>query len=241
MTVVCVVYSSADETCRHCDSRKVDMLSTSMFEAITRASLHENPPTGSEDSMAEVSPIITNQLLSTLVTLLDVGEGSSPTPAHTLAEIEGIISSFLTTIVNRKGLWGKTKSMTRSMLSHAADVDYDILRQRQVDLQRCFVDLREFQYLAVMCIRKYDKDCHYHCGTRWCGDDCPFAPYRCVNQGCLVVTSQIHSMDHDNECPWKLLPCPKGCGDYFPRREQETHLLVCQVCCAGLCCMDCSA
>lgn len=220
------MYSSYDETCRYCDSTKLDSLSSNMFDAITRASLHENPPSNTDDPVMDISPIVTNQLLTFLMDLLNIGELSSPDQEKSLLEIESTISSFLATVVSKKGIWGKTKSMTRSMLSSASDVDYAILQRRHIDLRTHFLDERQFRYMAMMCVRKYDRDHHYHCTVRRCKDDCPYYPYACVNERCKVSISQKYKDAHDEVCPWKILPCSRGCGDHIPRKELDTHLLV---------------
>jgi hypothetical protein len=197
-----------------------------MSDAIIRASLHENPPSNTEDPAMDISPIITNQLLTLLMDSLNIGENSTPDSEKSLLEVDSTITSFLATVVSKKGIWGKTKSMTRSILSNASDVDYAILQQRHTDLQQHFLDERQFRYMALMCVRKYDREHHYHCSTRRCKSDCPYFPYVCVNDRCTVSISQKYQEAHDDVCGWKILACTRGCGDHIPRKELDKHLLV---------------
>lgn len=232
ITYLYVVYSSAEETCRYCDSVKIEMLSAAMFESITKASLHENAPSSPENSASDISPKISNDLMSALVDTLHIGEdASSFAPSAddklSLLEVQHLINTFLETLINKKSIWGKTKSRTRSMMSSSGDVDHEVMLRRQHELQSLgYVDVKQFRYMAIMCIRKYDSENHYHCKTRRCSSECPFFPHACTNERCGKVISQKYRQDHDDECPWKVLECTKGCGDHIPRREMETHLMV---------------
>lgn len=42
--------------------------------------------------------------------------------------------------------------------------------------------------------------------------------------GCDVVFSKKWFSRHDAECPHKVIPCPRTCGDNFPRRLLQKHM-----------------
>lgn len=88
--------------------------------------------------------------------------------------------------------------------------------------------------LAATLIRHYDLARHHHCGfdlTQRTPEDverhaatCRFRAMHCPNPGCGACLSALEMDAHDEACPFKLLPCPRGCGSQVARKAVAEHV-----------------
>lgn len=53
---------------------------------------------------------------------------------------------------------------------------------------------------------------------------CEFRLVPCNNRNCPAKFSYKYQSYHDEECGFKLLPCPSGCEMNIPRNEMDTHV-----------------
>ncbi len=102
---------------------------------------------------------------------------------------------------------------------------------------------RERQYLARLLIKDIDRHSYkMHCSTDNCaqqsieavGDGashsnsdnlCKFRFGPCSNSGCDATFSFLHQIRHDEEdCQYKILPCPNGCGVELCRKDVPIHV-----------------
>eukprot|EP00250_Pteridium_aquilinum_P010735 c19596_g1_i1 orf=180-1268(+) len=54
---------------------------------------------------------------------------------------------------------------------------------------------------------------------------CPFRPITCGNEGCGHVFSALHVLEHDMDCPFKLLRCEQECEAVLMRSEMDKHCI----------------
>ena len=98
--------------------------------------------------------------------------------------------------------------------------------------------------LAAELIHAYDPAREHHCGRMLGGGDgandaeaspastaacerhrlsCIFRPLACRNEGCMEVFSARAEATHDGVCPFKLLPCVRGCPEVVTRQGMAAH------------------
>jgi len=96
------------------------------------------------------------------------------------------------------------------------------------------------QKFAADLMSSYDPNREYHCGACVGGGDdmspgatasaserhrlaCIFRPLACRNEGCVAMYSARAEAVHDSECPYKLLPCIRGCEMQIQRKAMTAH------------------
>lgn len=88
--------------------------------------------------------------------------------------------------------------------------------------------------LAATLVQHYDMARHHHCGfdmtsrslpeVEQHAASCRFLAVRCPHRGCGVCLSAHEMVGHDEGCPFKPVPCPRGCGSEVAKHEMETHV-----------------
>ena len=97
--------------------------------------------------------------------------------------------------------------------------------RRTADIAHCFLSANERRLIARLVIRKHDSLFQFHCNKIGCGSECKFCPENCANSGCHVTYSKCDAMEHDAECPQKVISCPRECGDPdIKRRMLSAHM-----------------
>lgn len=131
-------------------------------------------------------------------------EAFANTESHALSNVFSKISN-----VNFK--LRHNKSLTPGFEEHCAAVSSRISPQNERDA------------IASLILRDLDPKFLLHCDKENCGATCVFAPELCTNDGCDVLISIKHMPAHDSTCPFKVIHCPRECGNMFPRKELEIH------------------
>ncbi len=102
---------------------------------------------------------------------------------------------------------------------------------------------RERQILAQLLIKDIDRYSYkLHCSTEHCAQHlaevvggveshsvsdelCKFRLVLCSNAGCDSKFSFLHQVQHEDEdCQYKILPCPNGCGVELCRKDVQIHI-----------------
>jgi hypothetical protein len=95
--------------------------------------------------------------------------------------------------------------------------------------------------LARLVVKDVDRYSYkMHCKNEYCGcitgknggdntpstssSTCEFRLVSCPNTNCPETFSFKYSQQHDEECGFKLLPCPSNCGMSIPRNEVHIHV-----------------
>lgn len=181
-------------SCDHCCTLETENISTQLLY-----------------KLAELSIKISHKNIPHAVTM-------NPIKSRLLSALLGTDSvgmlKLLSTITSyqEQSTWDK-------MFSHVDKKGEDISR-RATD----FPNFEEKILVAQAIIKKHDLNFEFHCDQLNCGPACQFCPETCGNSGCGYVFSKKWFSMHDNECPHKIIPCPRVCGDTFPRRQTEKHM-----------------
>jgi hypothetical protein len=181
-----------------------------MLEAMTQASLYENP--------GDYSIVETNRLKNKLFELLGIASRG-----ETFGDMKGVnncIDKFLVTVMNAKSTWSKVSSIV------GPDYIPEKLPERALEVSSKSFPSEERQEISKMLIRKYDTNFEYHCHKFNCGSSCTFCVIHCRNLGCPDFLSAKYLNDHLSHCPFTILNCNRGCGDRIARKEMDNHLLV---------------
>lgn len=203
-----------------------------MIDALALATLFANGPKNNNITDAQAIP-----LKSKLIDTLAIGDnGSNGTQSHDgdpLADIDKVkdrLCTFAETCVGKPGL-----------LTHLFHPDTDQnLVSAMPDRRRVmssYLDEQERLSLARLLVKDVDRYSYeLHCRNDSCADvmgsdhdesnapSCEFRTVLCQNEHCNATFSYKHATEHDDECGYKLLPCPSGCGTEVPRIEVHIHV-----------------
>lgn len=224
--------------CDYCDSIVVNMLSSSMLDALALATLFAHGPKNNV-SDAQALP-----LKSKLIDSLSIGgnctnhnQNYEYDPGVDINKVKDRLRTFAETCV------GKPGPLTQLL---NPDVDQNVVSAmpgRRKEMARYFND-QERLSLARLLVKDVDRYSYkMHCMDDSCAcvlgetignlnrDDedednlnCEFRLVPCPNPNCNASFSYKYQAQHDDECGFKLLPCPSGCGAMVPRNEVHIHV-----------------
>lgn len=197
----------ADLTCSFCDFEEVERLSTLLLEKLALASALKHPAKNSEAK--------TVALKNRMMTVLGLDSPDTSRKSYAYNTVEGQLTMFVNQ--SRSAL-----SSASSMM--ASESHEEILRKRTAWLSQSYFTQDEAQEIARLVIRALDWDHMYHCDKFNCAEDCDFFVEKCPNIGCGMLYSRKWAGKHDGECPHKILPCERGCGDNAKRARMQEHL-----------------
>lgn len=213
--------------CDFCDSKAVTTLSDAMIDALSLASLFKYGPADPEKiTDAQVLP-----LKSKLIDTLCIGSNG----AADIDNVKERLVNFAETSVGKPG-----------PLMHLLipDVDQNIqtiqpLRKKAIT--KYFTE-KERLALARLLIKDIDREAfELHCNKETCAstlymspsrsnhgskeeESCQFQYIECPNHKCQMQISKKYAEEHDEECGYKLLPCPSGCGMDVTRHDMHVHV-----------------
>ena len=134
-----------------------------------------------------------------------------------LNEVNVRLDKFLIRILNKKSAWSQAISI------FSGEYSPELLPKRALDLDRFIFPADERTLLAKILIRKYDSQFEFHCNSKNCGANCIYAPFYCGNDGCTTVLSLKWKSQHDSVCPFKVVECPRQCGEVCSRRSVQVR------------------
>ncbi len=220
-------------TCDHCDYQELDKLAGALLKALTEASLVAHPRLFDEVKI--------NKLKSAMLACLDLKQQHSDmVDASLLTDLQraeeekergqggysfqGVVERLDAFITGCKSGWatisGSIGSDTSSQQERQA--------KRESVVATYYYSKPERDAVAEMIIRGSDRKHLHHCDIIDCGSGCRFAPRTCPHPGCCLTFSAVHLASHDEECPYKPVPCTRGCTEIVsrpakpPKREKET-------------------
>jgi hypothetical protein len=221
--------------CDYCDSRAVQVLSDAILDALSLASLFAYGPANPEKvTDAQVIP-----LKSKLIDTLQIGrnwrsDSKTEEDTNNLDDVRERLCTFAEKSIGKPG-----------PIMHLLNPDVDksiqaIQPLRRKVIAKYFTD-HERVSLARLLIKDIDRDAYeLHCKNETCAslihagshhgskqDDstaCPFHYIPCPNYKCTVQISKKYTKEHDEECGYKLLPCPSGCGIEVARNDMHVHV-----------------
>ncbi|PNX95962.1 hypothetical protein L195_g019162 [Trifolium pratense] len=79
------------------------------------------------------------------------------------------------------------------------------------------VDFKNLFHCSASFINAEDLDNHF--------DNCNFRAVVCNNVGCNARFSAVHLKEHDEHCPFKIIPCEQKCTDNIMRRDMDRHCI----------------
>ena len=133
---------------------------------------------------------------------------------------------------------GKRHGLLAHMLHQDSNDDHQNIATSLPSMKKIisrYLGERERQILAQLLIKDIDRHSYkLHCGTEHCaqysaedvgGDLCKFRLVSCSNAGCDSKFSSLHQVQHEDEdCQYKILPCPNGCGVELCRKDVPIHI-----------------
>ncbi len=215
--------------CDFCDSKAVQALSDAMLDALSLASLFAHGPTNPEKvTDAQVIPL-KSKLIDTLQIGMNFEKGT--------VDIDTIKERLCTFAEKCVGKPGPIMHLLNP------DVDQNIMAiqpLRRKVIARYFTN-EERTSLARLLIKDIDRDAYQlHCSNETCASSihassnhgskeedlitCPFQLVHCPHYKCNAQISKKYMKDHDDECGYKLLPCPSGCGMEVARNDMHVHV-----------------
>ncbi|KNC77030.1 hypothetical protein SARC_10498, partial [Sphaeroforma arctica JP610] len=74
----------------------------------------------------------------------------------------------------------------------------------------------------LACLQQFAEDESAKKSEHW--TECPFRPLVCEHKGCTRTVSYLHLKEHDQQCQFKIIPCPNGCDYECVRGVMSAHL-----------------
>jgi hypothetical protein len=198
------IYNDDALTCEHCDLQDVDLLAKLLLDCFVTVSEAKYPSQLRVDKIAKIK----NGVIEATGLL-----------AHTYDQYyyKNIVRMLDVYLAATKKAAGRKSTMftnSGSPVSHTVRVG---------EAAVCFT-ADERRYIARHIIRRFDTNNVFHCNQRYCGAACRFAAYRCPHAGCAIRYSAKWRDAHENECPFKIIPCTRGCGEHVCRSQLASHL-----------------
>lgn len=220
--------------CDFCDSKAVQALSDAMLEALSLASLFAYGPTNPEKvSDAHVIPLKA-KLIDTLEIGMNWNSDSEKDGTVGIDDIKERLCSFADKCVGKPG-----------PIQHLLNPDVDqniqaIQPLRRKVIARYFTE-EERVSLARLLIKDIDRNAYQlHCENETCASalnassthgsndedliSCQFQFVPCPNNKCGVQISKKYAKEHDEECGYKVIPCPSGCEMGVARHDMHEHV-----------------
>ena len=220
--------------CDFCDSKAVQVLAEAMLDALSLASLFAYGPANPEKvTDAQVIPLKA-KLIDTLQIGMNWRSDSKKDSKISIDDVKERLCTFAEKCVGKPG-----------PIMHLLNPDMDqniqaIQPLRKKAITKYFTD-EERESLARLLIKDIDRDAYQlHCENETCAsslhassnhgnkeDDlitCQFQFVPCPNYKCTVQISKKYAKEHDDECGYKVLPCPSGCGMEVARNNMHVHV-----------------
>mmetsp|Transcript_30814 Transcript_30814/g.44851 ORF Transcript_30814/g.44851 Transcript_30814/m.44851 type:complete len:486 (+) Transcript_30814:99-1556(+) len=201
--------------CEYADSNEVEALSAKMLEALSIATLlHQKQ---------NVSDKVALSLKAKLIDSLAIGDDVAPVPeaadalaSTRLMHLRKDLDSFAQKQQTRMSIIGTTLNCAESQA----------LSTRQCEISAKYFRKEEREAIATLAVKYLDPEFNLHCANEICtAEECEFYVVSCPNDGCTRKLSRKHLPHHDQmECGYKVISCPLGCSDTFPRNRKDVHL-----------------
>jgi len=212
--------------CDHCDSKAVQCLSDKLLEVLSIATLLQQ--TDATQILSQKvgiqckAQLLTNTVLPFLY--------QRPLPAYLMrldpsTRIHTLCLDILDKFPDHTARNLLSKSTYVNLFQRDSVLEKG-LEDRMGEVNARFFGKEERDVLARVLIRHVDDpDFTLHCSKEHCGPDCEFAMTYCPNHGCDEVLSQKFMAHHEEHvCKYKLIDCPKECGELVPRYQMRRHL-----------------
>lgn len=220
------------KTCDHCDSDAVSWLSSKLLEALAVATLMgQNFRKQSSRNLGQPDPMRDKAVLELKRKLIkSLGLGSPPPEFVVIVNMSGDSKARLSALVAELDKFGREKG--NNFLSRASHVfnqtfDDDVVRcldERKVEVETQYFSREERDAIASLVVKHLDPEYALHCDRENCGERCEYCPLPCPNDGCGESISMKHRDEHDAVCGFKVVECPRRCGDEVPRNRMEVHM-----------------
>ncbi len=201
--------------CDNCDSILVDEISTQLLESLACASLLEQAGGITEGVIADQKRQLLEEILNLEERCIDKPDPKIE-PYYT--RIELLLQRLRSNGVKKQSVFSKAANLFHSKRESLKD-----LSLRTVQTAKYF-SKAERDMWAALAVRHNDPEYEYHCDKPGCGVTCDLFRVPCENVGCKVVLSRRHIAKHDDECAWKVVCCPRECGDSIQRQQISKHL-----------------
>mmetsp|Transcript_49933 Transcript_49933/g.150178 ORF Transcript_49933/g.150178 Transcript_49933/m.150178 type:complete len:392 (-) Transcript_49933:182-1357(-) len=225
-------------TCDHCDSDAVRFLSSKLLEALAVASLmgqnfkrgKKNDPPGRPEPMRDAKVLgLKRQLIESLQLGRPAPVIGPPTADGLHVSGDGAVRlSALVAQLDRFGRERGNNFMSRASRVFNQTFDDDVVRcldERKSEAELCYFPRDERDAIATITVKHLDPEFKLHCDrTDGCGERCDFALLPCPNEGCEQFVSKKHRDEHDSRCGFKVVGCPRNCGDEVPRNRMDVHM-----------------
>uniref|UniRef100_A0A7S2HD16 TRAF-type domain-containing protein n=1 Tax=Helicotheca tamesis TaxID=374047 RepID=A0A7S2HD16_9STRA len=201
--------------CEYADSNEVDALSSKMLEALSIATLLRQKQ--------HVTDKLAITLKAKLVDSLNIGDTVAPIPeaedAHASTRLKNL----------RKELDGFAEKQETAISVIGKTLNFsgpEALSDRQSEISAKYFSKEERDLIATLAVKHLDPEYRLHCNEMSCtAETCEFYVVSCPNAGCTRRMSKKHLSHHDREeCGYKIISCPLGCGDTFPRNRKDVHI-----------------
>lgn len=203
-------------SCDYCDSEMRDKISEKLLNALILASISDG---------VRVTEPKANQIKNKILESAGLPETEDKMPIDMLlVKLENFSNA-------PKGFWKQASSRVSHAFTSTVTAnkeEEDLLSANSLDCGNIYFQDDERRAIASILIRKHDSKFEYHCSKLNCGalsPTCVYTPTKCINEGCTEVISLKWIPKHDNECPYKIIDCRRACGDTYPRRHTEQHLV----------------
>lgn len=204
------VYSKCD--C--CDSNAIDALSSKILEALSFATLLQQ----NNQLTDAVALTLKEKVIETLGIQRPLIEFSGSDCAARLDVLHKELDFFGE---REQTALSKVSQVLHQQILNEAITSLDF---RSGEVSARYFGKEERDAFAGLALRHLDPEYGLHCDKELCGEECQYHRVTCPNQGCDKSVSRVHLDAHDERCGHKIVPCPKECGDEFPRNRTEVHL-----------------
>jgi homogentisate solanesyltransferase len=140
---------------------------------------------------------------------------ASVSESLTIKDVYHRLDKFTSYVVEKKSLWSKAASI------FTAEYSPEFFDKRAEEMTAGVFTIAERNEISRALIRRYDKPNRYHCDQMSCGDRCLYSIHPCDNEGCTVQFSLKYRRDHDEVCPFKIIPCFRECGESTMKRAMK--------------------
>lgn len=216
--------------CSHCDSVAKSQLSQQLLEILTFSCGRVEAATSSN---LHFSYKVAIPIKAKMIELMKLGKKDDE--YHTSSREENTKASDILDQLYQKlkdFANAESRSHNAALFCHSNRNRFDDRRHDGVFHEHCVAmsskvfSPAERDFLAGLIIRDYDPQFQLHCNQPNCGSNCIFCPVPCANDGCSVQISSVHVAKHDQDCGFKVIPCPRSseCGELVRRNQMETHL-----------------
>jgi len=211
--------------CDHCDSKAVEIVSAKMLEVLAISTLTKAPK-------AKLTDAIVLPLQTKLIQALGVASATKPLEpsthkgAFSPTPLDRIMADLDKFANPQKNVFKAASSKFGGKLDNLTF--REALADRKESIAANCFPKEERDILAKLEIRYLDyPDFILHCNVEKCGAACVlYSPMECPHEKCGQIMSLKYWEEHvEALCDYKVVDCPKGCGDSVPRNRVQVHLM----------------